>query len=54
MALRCQFGSFAMGRDDEQDSIVRWDMVHPLQPLLDPCIGLTCGLLTEIANDGAY
>ena len=30
MAPSCQFGGFNMCRDDEQASIVRWHMVHPL------------------------
>ena len=54
MALRCQFGGFGMGRDDEQASIVRWDMGYPLQSMLDPRMGLTCGWLTETSKDGAY
>ena len=32
---------------------MRWDMGHPLQPMLDPRMGLTCGL-TETSKDGAY
>ena len=43
-----------MGRDDEQASIVRWDMGHPVQPMLDPRMGLTCDWLTEASKDGAY
>ena len=53
MALRCQFGGFCMGRDDEQASIVRSDMGHPLQPMLDPRKGLICGWPTEPSKDGA-
>ena len=54
LALRCQFGGFGMGRDDKQASIVRWDMGHPHQPMLDPHMGVTCGWLTETSKDGAY
>ena len=54
MALRCQFGGFGMGRDNEQASIVHWDMGHPVQPMLDPRMRLTCGWLTETSKDGAY
>ena len=54
MALRCQFGGFGMGRDDEQAPIVRWNMGHLVQPMVDRRIGLTCGWLTETSKDGAY
>ena len=54
MALRCQLGGFGMGRDDKQASIMRWDMGHPLQPMLDPRMELTCGWLTKTSKDGAY
>ena len=54
LALGCQFGGFGMGRDDKQASIVRWDMGHPHQPMLDPHMGVTCGWLTETSKDGAY
>ena len=54
MALRCQVGGFGMGGDDEQASIVRWDMGHPLQPMLDPRMRLTCGCVTETGKDGTY
>ena len=54
MALRCQFGGLGMGRDDEQASIVRWDMGHQVQPVLVLTMGLTCGSLTETSKDGAY
>ena len=30
----------------EPASIVRWDMGHPVRPMLDPRMGLTCGWLT--------
>ena len=43
IARRCQFVGFGMGRDDELASIVRSDMGHPLQPMLDPRTGLMCG-----------
>ena len=39
MAMRCQFGGFGMGRDEEQASIVRWDMGHPLQLCWTPAWG---------------
>ena len=54
MALRCKFGGFGMGSVDQQASIVRWEMGHPVQPMIDPHTGLTCGCLTETSKDGAY
>ena len=38
----------------ETTSDVRWDMGHPVQPMLDPRMGLTCGWVTETSKDGAY
>ena len=33
---------------------MRLHIGHPLQPMLDPRIGLTCGWLTETSKDGAF